>query len=491
MSKTNNNHDSQVPPMLADGEEMPDDLAPADFDDVQVLVCEKGVWKWLPHPDVAGDKPSIKARHSACLIPVGKKVIVFGGIGQDGERHDDLHILTAQNVAKMDWMHIPAKSIDEAHMNGGGDSSEAGPDDPATGAGAEGGDAVDAPADGAAHAGGEEAEEEHHAPAKKQDAQTAEEGEEEKPAPPLKAPGKRLGSGVASVDGKVYVFGGEAVHDDGSNRFTKIVSIGVIAADKGTNVKTIEKDDDVTWMNADATGEIPPARSDFVMTVLEGKVVMYGGYDANGKAMDDMYSFDAEKLEWTCMYASDGSTMPAHPINGFVQKRLFSIAGSRSTYDDVRVLEFGKIGEQSQFVPKMTARVTEELDKLQAFEDSALQNLSIDPNKGENEDKQRDLLLKVNSCIYEFKLQQPAIELQLDVLRDAVALLQKQGVNMDKSESHMNEAAEKWSAVKKQAPVAKEAGRNVQEREALKIKKNIDNFENRVKVRSCLCCMHA
>ena len=129
----------------------------------------------------------------------------------------------------------------------------------------------------------------------------------------------------------------------------------------------------------------------------------------------------------------------------------------------------------------MAARVAEELEQLHKFESESLANMSIDPNKGETEEKQRDLLLKVNSCIYDFKMKAPSIELQLDVLKDTIGLLSKNGINMEKMESQMTEAVDKWGSVKKQAPVAKDLGKLVQEREALKIKKNIENFENRVK----------
>ena len=77
------------------------------MDSVHVLVCEKNEWKWAAAGDVTGDKPAIMARHSTCLIPAGKKVVCFGGIGKDGTRNDDLRFLSAQNIAKMDWMFIP------------------------------------------------------------------------------------------------------------------------------------------------------------------------------------------------------------------------------------------------------------------------------------------------------------------------------------------------------------------------------------------------
>lgn len=260
------------------------------------------------------------------------------------------------------------------------------------------------------------------------------------------------------------------------------------------------------------------------MTVVDGKVCVYGGFDATGKALDDMYTFDADSHEWTTLYVSDGTTMPAHPISTFVQKRLISVSATRSTYDDVRVLDFGKIMDANTFAPKMAQRVIEDLDKLAAWEKLAEADLKIDPNVGsaevaelklkieaaikadilespsghpsarfkaeikpwedkikQTEDKQRDLLLKVNGRIYEFKESIETFELQLDVLKDAITLLGKQGNNMDKATAQMGEVDENWLTVKKQAPIAKALGADVQEREATKIKASIATFENEVK----------
>ena len=164
-----------------------------------------------------------------------------------------------------------------------------------------------------------------------------------------------------------------------------------------------------------------------------------------------------------------------------MQKRLFSVSATRSAYDDVRVLDFGKIMEQATFGPRMATRVTDELSRLAKWEETALKDLAIDPNKGADEDKQRDLLLKVNGRIYEFKETQNDFELQLDVLKDAIALLSKHGEKMEKATQQMVEVDDSWAAVKKQAPIAKELGRNVQEREAKKIQTNIQSFENDIK----------
>lgn len=436
--------------------------SPADFSDVHILLFEKGSWKWAPQSDVAGDVPVVRASHAACLIPVGKKVVVFGGVGSDGSLRNDLQILTAQNIAKMDWMSIPLNPTKQVASSVAESTVQEQPEP-----------SVQQEVPKASSLEDEEDAE------KKENAE--EEDEIEKPRPPMTAPGKRKNTGIVVIEGKVYLFGGVATHDNDEDWYTSILSVGIIAMEKGGNQKTIEKGDDITWSNLEVKGDIPGPRSEFTMTVLDGKILLHGGINEKGTVLDDMYSFDVESGEWACLYASDGSTIPPNTLNAIVQKRLFSVSGTRSSYDDVRVLEFGKISDQNAFYPKMAARVADELEQLHKFESESLANMSIDPNKGDTEEKQRDLLLKVNSCIYDFKMKAPSIDLQLDVLKDAIGLLSKNGINMEKLDSQMGEAVDKWAAVKKQAPIAKDLGKHVQEREALKIKKNIENFENRVK----------
>jgi hypothetical protein len=348
-------------------------LPQADFDGVHVLMCEKGVWKWAPSPNVTGDKPTIIARHTTCLIPVGKKVICFGGLDETGKRNSDLRILAAQNIMNMDWVHVPLHVPAEPEAAEGGDAKGE-----ETGTGEGGAAAADTGA--AAGAGGaapseetpvaEEGENDAGKPAGEE-----EDDDAEKPPPPLVPPGDRIGCGSAFVDGRIYVFGGNATHEDGQRLFTNVLTLGTFEG----NSKTFERGTvEVAWENVEVKGDIPPPRSDFIMTILDGKICVYGGYNKDGSPLDDMYVFDADTHEWTAMYMSDASTTPASPICAFVQKKLISVAATRSSYDDVRVLDFGKIMEQATFAPRMAQRVTEELDKLYKWEELAMKDLKIE-----------------------------------------------------------------------------------------------------------------
>jgi hypothetical protein len=58
--------------------------------DVHLLLCEKGHWKWQEAGSVPGDPFKPRAKHAACLIPVGKKVVVFGGMTDEYAGGGDL-----------------------------------------------------------------------------------------------------------------------------------------------------------------------------------------------------------------------------------------------------------------------------------------------------------------------------------------------------------------------------------------------------------------
>ena len=76
-------------------------------------------------------------------------------------------------------------------------------------------------------------------------------------------------------------------------------------------------------------------------------------------------------------------------------------ADAKSKLDDMRILEFGKIAEQHQLVKDMEKRIVKELKGLEAFNKESLASLSLDPTKEANEEKQREVLLKVKGCIYQ------------------------------------------------------------------------------------------
>ena len=119
-----------------------------------------------------------------------------------------------------------------------------------------------------------------------------------------------------------------------------------------------------------------------------------------------MYGLDPATGVWTTMYRSDNAWQKnTHSISCLVGKRLIvasaKAADAKSKLEDIRILEFGKIAEQHQLIKDMEKRIGKELKALEAFNKDALTNLSLDPTKVADEEKQREVLLKVKGCIYQ------------------------------------------------------------------------------------------
>jgi hypothetical protein len=292
-------------------------------------------------------------------------------------------------------------------------------------------------------------------------------------------PGRRCDHGLAAVEGVVYAFGG-AADVENESVLTAVTVVGEFELEG----KTLSRGDGIRWRRLRVTGDVPCARSDFVMTSLDGKVVVQGGKDMDGNLLDDMYSLDPATGVWTTMYRSDNAWQKnAHAVSCLVGKRLIVASAKQegSKLDELRILEFGKIAEQHALIKDMEKRIVKELKALEAFNKESLLNLALDPTKEANEEKQREVLLKVKGCIYQVKVDQPKIELQLDVLKDALSYMHKQGIGTEKMEKEMKDVMENFGSVKKQAPLAAEVIKPVQQREADKIKAEVASFTLKVK----------
>jgi hypothetical protein len=128
----------------------------------------------------------------------------------------------------------------------------------------------------------------------------------------------------------------------------------------------------------------------------------------DGNLLDDMYSLDPASGVWTILYRSDNAWQKnGHVVTCLVGKRLVvasaKAADSKSKYEDIRILEFGKISEQHMLTKDMEKRIAKELKALEIFNKESLANLSLDPTTVADEEKQREVLLKVKGCIYQVR----------------------------------------------------------------------------------------
>jgi dynein heavy chain len=165
----------------------------------------------------------------------------------------------------------------------------------------------------------------------------------------------------------------------------------------------------------------------------------------------------------------------------YTGKRLIMMSAKdkddgKSKYDDVKVLEFGKIIDSHAFLPDMAKRIQKEIAQLEAMNKDFNEQLKKDPTKPKTEDEQRDMLLLVKNVIYTCKMEQPKIELQMDILLEALSYVQRMGVPTEKMDNEMKNCSENFGQVKKQLPIAAEIIKPVQEREGNKLKANIEKF---------------
>jgi hypothetical protein len=226
----------------------------ARLNDVVLLVCDKGKWRWQEAGEVQGDKLPPRSKHAACLN-TGKRVVVFGGVGGDEKKLDDLMVLSAANPAKMEWLAIAKRVAPDTDP----DPDDAPPPAPAEPEPA----APAAAAGGEGHGEEEEGDEEEHK-------KGGEEAEAVRVIPVLKeVPGRRCDHGLAAVEGVVYAFGG-AADVENESVLTAVTVVGEFELEG----KTLSRGDGIRWRRLRVTGDVPCARSDFVMTSLDGKVVV-------------------------------------------------------------------------------------------------------------------------------------------------------------------------------------------------------------------------
>ena len=233
------------------------------LNEILLLICEKGKWKWQEAGEIQGDKFGARCRHAAGLY-VGKRVVIFGGVGPDEKKTDDVMVLSAANPAKMEWMSIVKRVVEEQ------DEEEQQAEAASAAAAAADAEAAAAAAlAAAAHANRDDADEDgDHGDAK---------GEEEKVRiiPQLKeVPGRRCEHGLAAVEvpgtgWRVYSFGGQADVENESV-FTSVTVIGEFELAG----KSLARGDAMRWRKLKVSGDIPSARADFLMTSIDGKVIV-------------------------------------------------------------------------------------------------------------------------------------------------------------------------------------------------------------------------
>jgi len=108
-------------------------------------------------------------------------------------------------------------------------------------------------------------------------------------------PAKRTSHATAAdASGRLYVYGG---YDADGNFLDDIWSLKVSG-------------DEVQWARAVPTGEVPQAREGHSLTLVDQKLVLFGGYTADGKDVNDVHVYDPSSQRWSELELAGNAPQP-------------------------------------------------------------------------------------------------------------------------------------------------------------------------------------
>jgi len=111
-------------------------------------------------------------------------------------------------------------------------------------------------------------------------------------------PGRRTGhAAAADSHGRIFVFGG---YDADGNMQNDLWILSLSFDGDGQMVGT--------WSKPMPTGQIPSPRLGHTFTYVDGKLVSFGGYTANGQTVNEAYAYDPESQRWAKLNA--GGMLP-------------------------------------------------------------------------------------------------------------------------------------------------------------------------------------
>mmetsp|Transcript_81129 Transcript_81129/g.262848 ORF Transcript_81129/g.262848 Transcript_81129/m.262848 type:complete len:767 (-) Transcript_81129:68-2368(-) len=158
---------------------------------------------------------------------------------------------------------------------------------------------------------------------------------EEDPTPGAVNPGRRTNH-ASAVDGKgrVFIFGGY----DFQGRFLNDTwvlstslgqqrgSLGAHAAAAGVAALATAPVRAV-WSRPATTGELPEAREGHTLTLVDRKLVLFGGYGVEGVALNDVHMYDLDTLDWTRLDVAAPLPMPRTAHTAVRHGRSVIVAG--------------------------------------------------------------------------------------------------------------------------------------------------------------------
>lgn len=108
-------------------------------------------------------------------------------------------------------------------------------------------------------------------------------------------PGRRTNHAAAlDAQGRIFVFGGYNMDGQFLNDMW-VLCVG------GPTPNAWKAHDllRVGWLKPDTTGTLPEPRESHTMTIVDRKLIVFGGYGASGRALNDLHVYDLDGLSWS------------------------------------------------------------------------------------------------------------------------------------------------------------------------------------------------
>jgi len=117
-------------------------------------------------------------------------------------------------------------------------------------------------------------------------------------------PSKRTNhAAAADAHGKIYMFGG---YDAEGNFLNEVWILNVFWNGHWDNPNSVP----VVWEHPIPSGQIPTARESHSLTVVQRKLVLFGGYTTEGHCVNDVHVYDLDRQDWSAV-PSSGVAAPA------------------------------------------------------------------------------------------------------------------------------------------------------------------------------------
>lgn len=143
---------------------------------------------------------------------------------------------------------------------------------------------------------------------------------------------ERRTSHAAAVDthGRIYVFGGYGAGGRFLNDMWILKVSGAAVASGSLRDSGAQP---IIWVQQSPTGPVPAAREGHTLTLVDRKLVLFGGYAACGKALNDVHLYDVDAQHWTELQTGGVPPLPRQAHSAVRHGRDVVVAGGCDSGD--------------------------------------------------------------------------------------------------------------------------------------------------------------